>query len=100
VEQADELPVEAPLVVEALVVVGELVVVGAPVVEALVVEDIPPALLDGVAVVDTTPQDVVLLPGLLAQTQTALAEARTASALPIPQAPITQFAAVAWIAAD
>jgi hypothetical protein len=84
---------------DGLIVAATLVVVGA-LIEMLAVEDDVDELLDGVAVADATPQEVVLLPGPLAQTQTALAEARTASALPIPQAPITQFAAVAWIAAD
>ena len=77
-----------------LVVAAALVVVGA-LVETLVVEDDVGELIDGVAVADATPQEVISLPGPLAQTQTALAEARTASALPMPQAPITQFAAVA-----
>ena len=98
----DEDPIADVLVVAgALLVVVELevveLVVEELVVEVLLVEVVTGALVEvaGGAVVDATPQVVIVLPGPLAQAQTAPAEARTAPKDAAGHPAITQGAAVA-----
>jgi hypothetical protein len=92
-------------VADVLVVAGALVVVEELLGGALLVEDVVGVLLDlltgalvevvGGAVGDTTSQVVIVLPGPLAQTQTALAEASTAPKDAAGHPAITQGPAVA-----